>query len=246
MVGPKVQDLIQRDIDGQLTEREAAAFSAELKKNAAARRMKKEMEETVSSVIALRNFDVPPHLGNRIKASLRAAFPGDFAPAPARPAKQPRPWIRTSSIFAAGFALGLVVLFLTIRPDGNVNVSPATVSGSMVPQQQVVPIRFGATEGTVTLTQREGESEFAVRVNVPEGVMLRVEYNATLLSVTGVHGPSGKGGVLTVRDGRVESVGKGMQEFGMTVSAKGAGAALSVSIISRDRELYRKAIPIGA
>jgi hypothetical protein len=246
MVGPKVQDLIQRDIDGLLNGKESAALAAELKKSPAARRLKKELEGAVSSVVALRAFEVPPHLGNRIKSSLRAAFPGDFAPPPARPERRSRFWIRTSSVFAAGFALGLLALFVVVRPEGGGGVSPAGVSGSMVPQQQVVPIRFGATEGTVTLTQRESGSEFVVRVNVPEGVVLRVEYNAALLNVTGVHGPSGRGGVLTVRDGRVESVGKGVQEFGMTVAPKGAGAALSVSIISRDRELYRKAIPIGA
>jgi hypothetical protein len=154
--------------------------------------------------------------------------------------------MRTLAVFAGGFALGAVVFLLIGRPDQNGGVSPTTASGSLVPQQQIIPIRFGATEGTVTLTHREGESDLALRVIVPDGVVLRVEYNAMLLNVTGIHGPSGKSGVLTVRDGRVESVGKGMQEFAMTVSPRGAGAALSVSIISRDRELFRKAIPIGS
>jgi hypothetical protein len=247
MVAPKVRDLIQRDVDGLLSAQEAKTLASLLKRAGEAKRLHKDLTGLSASLMSLGSVAPPAHLATRIKAAVRTAYPADFAVAslPVRSSGRTGPWIRSVALFGAGFALGVVALLIIGRPEAANEVTATTASGSLVDQHEVVPIRFGGTEGNVTVARRDGETELSVRVTVPEGTVLRVDYNSTLVTVVGLHGPSGKSGILTVRDGRVETSGKGVQEFSVVVSPRATGAALAVSLVTGDREVFRKAIPIG-
>ena len=75
MIEPKLRQLINRDVDGELSDKERARLRESLRRNGPARRLHSELLALNSALASLPAAEPPVHLANRIRAAVHAGDP---------------------------------------------------------------------------------------------------------------------------------------------------------------------------
>ncbi|MBM4162020.1 MAG: hypothetical protein FJ217_13115 [Ignavibacteria bacterium] len=119
MIEQKYADLIQKEIDGVITDAEGRSLKDYLARNKEARRLREELQKTVERLKSVPQLDPPPYLKKHILNSLGVGQPVT-TPGPRlldRLAKafSHRLAPRYAIVFCSGFCLGIILLFLVLQ-----------------------------------------------------------------------------------------------------------------------------------
>jgi anti-sigma factor RsiW len=167
MVHDRTDELIQMDIDGELSPAEKAELQAALAADAGARESVDSYRVLARQLDALPRTDAPPSLAGNVMRALRMRLRESGPPSPAPFAQRRRNILWAAYAAAAGLILGLLAGPALMR-DAFRTVEPNRVSASVgladVSSWKVVDRRSASTAegGRVDLTVRRGAGDLAV------------------------------------------------------------------------------------
>lgn len=119
MIEKKYAELIQKEIDGVITDAEAQSLKAYLARNKEARLLREELQKTVEKLKSVPQIDPPPYLKKHILNSIGIARPETAAGVRLldRLAKafSHRLAPRYAIAFSSGFCVGMILLFLVLQ-----------------------------------------------------------------------------------------------------------------------------------
>jgi anti-sigma factor RsiW len=214
MLDERIAELIQADVDGELTASERDELEAVLKQSAEARRFREEMLQVARLMAELPLVNPPPGLTRRILDRIEL-------PSRTRWLVASTTWFRPASY---GLALAAGVL-IAVGIDQATPTGPADIQnlvGSMVRQGKELPqlatgrldIGSPGVEGRVLLKALDDDAwamEFAIDSAMP--VELTVELAAAGLRFGGFANPSTGVEVIEVSGGEVRIMTEGYHQF---------------------------------
>jgi anti-sigma factor RsiW len=250
MLDPKVNDLINRDIDGMLDEGERQKLERLLRRNAPARRLHRELEEVRHVLGSIREVDPPRHLAHRIRAAVHAGDPAVTAPRASREKGifsllRSRPTFRFVPSFVGGAVSGIILFVVLSTVLSDQEVSDHAAAGSLASQTETIPINAGGAEGSIAHQHNAGTSEVTLRVATPAGAVSRFEYNPANVRVESLRDADAPGGSVSLREGIVEIRGKGVQKCTLVLSPRIPGAGISYTLEKAEYVLFKAVITVG-
>jgi hypothetical protein len=246
----KNRELLNRDVDGAVTDTDRQQVQRLLKRSAEARRFHAELTRLSRLLSGVPEVDPPVHLANRI----RAAVHGQDAPVQSRArswreklialSHPPTP-LRYGSVFAGGLAAGLFLFMAFLQPLDRSSVPDSAAAGTVVGRAESITVAAGDASGSVRVMRLGGSSELAVRMTLNRGIVTRLSFDPSRIALKGIRGPETPSGSLTVREGVVELAGTGIQACTLDLVPRTAGATVAVSLMGPEGELLRKSIPVA-
>lgn len=220
MIEPQLKELINKDIDGQLTVDERARLGQSLRRNAKARTFHKELRGLATTLASVRPADPPRHLANRIRALVHAND------APALPVKaswrntlrsllHPPIMYRYFYAFAGGLLAGVCLLFVASQEGGPGSVGDAELTGTLVLEGRApgfvtgghIDVNTGAIKGAIETQFRSGLCLFRMNLQSPGAVTAYIQTDPSAVEVEAVRPSDNSGAQLTVHDGEIAVVG---------------------------------------
>src|SRR5271169_5385101 len=134
MTGEQLRELINRDVDGDLSPSEHRELAGALRRNASARRLHSENTALGAALSSVRQVEPPANLGNRIRADIRSRV---STPAPRKTwLESLREFVQTPSVlrygtvFTGGLVTGALLLLFLVHPQPAANVSGDAATGT--------------------------------------------------------------------------------------------------------------------
>lgn len=246
----RTRDLLNRDVDGVVTEADRLRVGRLLKRSAEARRVHAELTQLSRVLSGLPEANPPVHLANRI----RAAVHGQDAPVQPRMGTWREKWIalvhpptplRYGSVFAGGLLAGLMLFMAFLQPLDHASVPDGAAAGTVLGQGESITVAAGNASGSVRVMRLGTSSELAVRMTLNRGIVTRLIFDPSRIALKGIRGPETPSGSLTVREGVVELAGTGIQACTLELVPRTAGSSVAVSLMGAEGELLRKSIPVA-
>jgi hypothetical protein len=245
----KTKDLLNRDVDGAVTEADRQRVGRLLKSSAEARRFHAELTRLSSLLDGVPEAVPPVHLANRIRAAVHAGE------SPAHPRSgswrekmiallHPPTSLRYGSVFAGGLVAGVLLFMAFLQPLDNASVPDGAATGSILARTESINVAAGGASGSVRVVRLGGASELSIRITLARGIMTRFSFDPSRISLKGIRGPETPSGSLTVREGVVELAGTGVQACTLDLIPRTPGASVAVSLMAPEGELLRKTIPV--
>jgi len=246
MTAEELRELINREIDGDLSPSEQRRLTQALRRNPPARRLRTELKETASALASVRAAEPPVHMASRIRAEVRARA-ASFAPAgtPARAAAPGRgSWwasisaavlgtstVRYGAVFAGGLVAGALIFMLAVHPEPAPSVAGSAATGTLLAQSQSFPVNVPGTQGTVSAVTTETGKELTLRLNCSSATTTRLIYDPSRVKLENLSELQSAGGPVAVNNGVVEITGTGTQKCTLLFSGV-KDSRLSVQIAS--------------
>jgi hypothetical protein len=245
----KTRELINRDVDGTVSEAEHVRVQRLLKRSTEARQLHEELSHLQGVLSSVTEAVTPVHLQNRIRAAVHA---GDV-----QSAEKGRPWreaflslvhyptgLRYGSLFAGGLVAGVLLMLAFMQPVNSGAVPDESAAGSILARAETVDIVAGNASGSVRVMHMGSSSQVAVRVTLGHGIVTRLTFDPSRVTLKNIRGPETPSGSLMVRDGTVELSGTGIQTCTLELVSRTQGALLSVSLVAAEGELVRKTMSV--
>jgi hypothetical protein len=236
MPGKDTRELIQRELDGVLSEQERQELARLLEGDAEARRIRSDMQGLALTLNRVKEEDPPPSLKPAVMRAVEE-LEGRRARAGApRRALSRLKLPRVRFAFAAGLAAG-IVLFAGIEAiTPGLLVEEVGVRGTLAPEPPrtgEIPnlvLHAGSAECAVTFLPAGGDPTLLVRLETPEAAAVELTWTDELQAV-GVSRISGNAGEYEVRPGRVRIAAGGSSSVEVRFAGRAAvGAELSVRL----------------
>jgi hypothetical protein len=248
MIKEELRELAQRDLDGDLTEKEQQRLKTALRGSDAARREYDELKGLVKSLSSVKVVDPPPHLENRIRASLRgeerASNPFPSWLARIREAlDKPRPSMRFAAVFAGGLVVGALLLLVLDGPVRSWNVSDTDAAGSLAVQVGSIPIAAEGVKGTVNVARTPTGRDLTVNIISDSPAAVRFSYNPTQLTVSSVREIATSGGEMKIHAGLVEMTHSTLTHCAISFSSRG-DADVELVVVPATGQPFTTTIPI--
>lgn len=191
MPDPRLAELIQAELDGELTGSERAELGRLLLADPQARRLQGALRRTHAALTAVPDAEPPPGLRDEI---LRRAFPrsGDAASRPAGRGQGRAGPFRYAAIFAGGLLVASMAFYLS-GPDGT-GISPDDMAGTMAgggaygEPAGVATLEAGKSDARVRVFRSGGVTVLESTVSGVPGAVLEVSYDPETVRLTGVTG----------------------------------------------------------
>ena len=242
MTAEELRELINREIDGDLSPSEKRRLAQALRRNTAARRLQAELKQAATQLASLRAVDPPAHMAGRIGAEVRARA---AAVTHARDAVARRAswWesmsanvfgpsmVRYGSVFAGGLVAGALLFMLVVRPERAPVVPGNVASGTLLAQGESYPVNVPGAQGTVTALATENGKELTVRLSCTSATTTKLMYDPSRVKLENLSELQAAGGPVAVNNGVVELSGTGTQKCTLLFSGV-KDSKLSVQIAS--------------
>jgi|GEM_PF-4970082 len=223
MTGEQIRELIQRDVDGDLSPSERRAMDSALRRNAAARRLHAELKSLGTSLASVRQAEPPVNLGNRIRADVRSRI----APPPSR-----RSWIeslrnlvltptvlRYGTVFTGGLVTGALLFMFLIHPQPGAGVSGDAATGTLITNAESYSVDVQGAKGLLTAIPTESGKEVTLRIACAVPTTTKLSYDPSRVKLENVREFQSAGAPVVVNEGTVTVTGTGTQ--GCTLSFSG-------------------------
>ena len=136
MTGEQIRELIQRDVDGDLSPSERRALDSALRRNAAARKLHSELKTLGTTLASVRNAEPPPNIENRIE-SLRTLVRTPTV-------------LRYGTVFAGGLVTGALLFMFLIHPQPVAGVSGEAATGTLISNAESYSVDVHGAKGMLT------------------------------------------------------------------------------------------------
>ncbi len=248
----RTDELIQMELDGEISEAESAELDAALVADGEARASLESYRSLAREIERLARVDPPPLLATGVARAIRGRQ-AERAPrmAPPSPASRRRQWLFTGYAAAAGLILGLLATPLLMRTDAFRAASEpagaaASIGSAELSSWEVVDRRSVSTaNGTVALSVRRNRDRFAVEVAfaAPASAEAAISWDASRLSLLAFvrDHPAGP---LSVGEGRVAARLDADDRLTLVLASRGAPGSIHVEVngtraLSSDLSLER-------
>jgi len=226
MTAEELRELINREIDGDLSPSEKRQLAQALRRNPRARLLQSELKNVASALASVRSVDPPVHMAGRIGAEIRArAAASASVTAHARAAVDRRAswWepvrsvvlgpsaVRYGSVFAGGLVAGALLFMLLVHPQPAPSVSGAAATGTLLSQSESYPVNVPGAQGTVTAVPTENGKELTFRLSCTSATTTKFSYDPSRVKLENLREIQSTGGPVAVNDGVVQITGTGAQ-----------------------------------
>jgi hypothetical protein len=222
MTGEQLHDLINRDVDGDLSPSERRALTQALRRNASARKLHAEIKALAATLSSVRQVDPPAHLGNRIRAEVHSRI---------SPPHTRRTWVeslralvqtpsavRYGTVFAGGLVTGALLFMFLIHPQPAANVSGDAATGTLLTHSETFPVNVDGAKGTLTAIATETGKELTFRLTCGASTTTRLTYDPSRVKLENLREVQSAGGPVVVNEGVVEMTGTGSQKCTLSFS----------------------------
>jgi len=221
MTGEQIRELIQRDVDGDLSPSERRALDSALRRNAAARRLHAELRSLSASLGSVRQAEPPVNLENRIRADIRSRIPA--APARRSLVESLRTLVHTPSflrygtVFAGGLVTGALLFMFIVHPQPPATVPGDAATGTLIANGESIPVDVQGVKGTLTTIQTENGKEMTLRLACAAPTTTTLTYDPSRVKLENLHDVQSAGGAV-VNEGVVSVTGTGSQRCVLSFS----------------------------
>ena len=246
MTAEELRELINREIDGDLSPSEKRRLAQALRRNPGARRLQAELKQVGTHLASLRAVDPPAHLAGRIGADVRAraaALTAAGSHARTAVARRALMWessgsavfgqsmVRYGSVFAGGLIAGALLFMLILRPEPAPVVPGNAATGTLLAQSESFPVNVPGAQGTVTAVPTETGKELTLRLSCSSATTTKLMYDPSRVKLENLSELQSAGGPVAVNNGVVEISGTGTQKCTLLFSGV-KDSKLSVQIAS--------------
>ncbi|HUI09650.1 MAG TPA: hypothetical protein VL221_04930 [Bacteroidota bacterium] len=246
MTAEELRELINREIDGDLSPSEKRRLAQATRRNPQARRLQAELKQVHTALASVRAVEPPSHLAGRISAEVRArAAASASASAHAREAVERRAsWlgslggvvfgksmVRYGTVFAGGLVVGALAFMLLAHPEPAPSVPGNSAMGTLLAQSESFPVNVPGAQGTVTAVPTETGKELTLRLICSSATTTRLVYDPSRVKLENLSELQSAGGPVAVNNGVVEISGTGAQKCTLLFSGV-KDSKLSVQIAS--------------
>ncbi len=223
MTGEQLRELIQRDVDGDLSPSERRTLTGALRRNASARKLHAEFRAIGSALSSVPQVEPPLNLGNRIRADIRSRV--SAPPAGRTWLESLRAFVQTplavryGGVFAGGLVTGALLFMLLLHPQPTPIVSGDAASGTLLTHAETFTVDVQGAKGTLTAISTETGKELTFRLTCGASTTTKLTYDPSRVKLDNVREVQSAGGPVVVNEGVVEMTGTGSQKC--TVSFTG-------------------------
>ncbi len=216
MTGEQLHEMINRDLDGDLSPSEHRALEQVLRRNASARKLHAEIKAVASALSSVRQVEPPANLGNRIRADVRSRI----AAAPAarrtwtesfRAFIQTPSFIRYGTVFTGGLVTGALLFMFLIHPQSSSNLSGDAATGTLMTHSETYTVDVQGAKGILTALQTESGKELTFRLTCDASTTTKLSYDPSRVKLENVREVESAGGPVVVNEGVVQMTGTGPQ-----------------------------------
>lgn len=220
MTAEQIRDLIQRDVDGDLSPSERRRLSQALRRSTSARKLHAELVALRAELSLVRQAEPPVNLGNRIRADIRSRIS-----APARR----RTWmeslrslahtpttLRYGTVFAGGLVTGALLFMFVIHPQPASNLSGDVATGTLITHSETFPVDLQGAKGMLTAVPTETGKELTFRLMCGTQTTTKLTFDPSRVKLENVREVQSSGGPVVVNEGVVEMTGTGSQRCTLT------------------------------
>lgn len=210
MIEPRIEELIQHEIDGQNPPEESAQLSAILQSDATARAHFERLQAMAQEIHQVGLATPPIGLRDEIQHGIDASSPNWAA----RPPRRTRRAFSSREVlsFASGLAAGVVIFAILGRGfSPGESLDPATLGGSMVlnPHAAVMPVMDRRTIVSDDLRAEvlvRSDPDFVVAeldLRSPGQLDMVLEFDSSALALVGCERPAAEAGELLLGSDRL-------------------------------------------
>ena len=220
MTGEQIRELIQRDVDGDLSPSEHRTLSQALRRSASARKLHSELLALRTDLSSVRQVQPPVNLGNRIRADIRSRV---------TPPARRRTWreslralvhtpttLRYGTVFAGGLVTGALLFMFVIHPQPASNLSGDVATGTLLTHSETFPVDLQGAKGMVTAVPTETGKELTFRLVCATQTTTKLSFDPSRVKLENVREVQSSGGPVVVNEGLVEMTGTGSQRCTLT------------------------------
>jgi hypothetical protein len=220
MTGEQIRDLIQRDVDSDLSPSERRTLAQALRRSTSARRLHSELLALRKDLSSVRQVEPPVNLGNRIRADIRSRI---------TPQAPRRTWIeslraliqtpttlRYGTVFAGGLVTGALLFMFVIHPQPASNLSGDVATGTLLTHSETFPVDLQGAKGMVTAIPTEAGKELTFRLMCGTQTTTKLSFDPSRVKLENVREVQSSGGPVVVNEGVVEMTGTGSQRCTLT------------------------------
>jgi hypothetical protein len=216
MIEPKLKELLNREIDGELSATEHTRLEKTLLRNAAARKYQKGLRALANSLASVEPVEPPKHLANRIRAAVHA---NDVALAPAKSSWRvallellhPRSISRYVYVGAGSLVLCLILFLVISNENGPATVGDADLVGTLVLEGHVpgfadgerIDVNADVIKGNIETQFRSGLCLLRMNLQSPEPFTAVIQTDPSAVQVEAVRPSDNSGAQVTFRDGEI-------------------------------------------
>jgi anti-sigma factor RsiW len=211
MIQEKLADLIQREIDGELSSEERQTLREILESDSEARRLSDRLHELVRSLSSVAHAEFPADLRGSILRSIAASdVRREVEPEPRPPHRHRTPrWMPLQvRPFAAGLAAGVAVTALVLGISSRLQPDASSVVGTMRSQNEVdawkaigrLGLEADRTTGRADVWARDGARLLTLELRALEETEVVVEFDPPTWDLTSFERSRSDGAVQIGRD----------------------------------------------
>jgi len=222
MTEEQLRELINRDVDGDLSPSERRGLMQVLRRNASARRLHAEFSALGTALSSVRQVEPPANLGSRIRADIRSRI---GSPHPRRTwsetlasLMQAPTVLRYGTVFAGGLVTGAFLFLLLVHPQPAPNVSGDAATGTLLTHSESIPVNVDGAKGTLSAIPTETGKELTFRLTCSASTTTRFTYDPSRVKLENVREVQSAGGPVVVNEGVVELSGTGSQKCTLAFS----------------------------
>jgi hypothetical protein len=248
MTGEQLRELIQRDVDGDLSPSERRTLTGALRRNPSARKLHTELLAVGTALSSVRQVEPPLNLGNRIRADIRSRV--------SAPPGGERTWleslrafvqtplaVRYGGVFAGGLVTGALLFMLLLHPQPTPTVSGEAASGTLLTHAETFTVDVQGAKGTLTAISTETGKELTFRLTCGASTTTKLTYDPSRVKLDNVREVQSAGGPVVVNEGVVEMTGTGSQKC--TVSFTGVrDSRIAVQVACAGGGTFNKEIQV--
>lgn len=255
-----VEDLLQRELDGTLSDTEQESLSIHLASNLKDRELQKQLRTVVAAFREVPEVDPPASLRTHVMQTIRSQ-------AVAAPQAHSRRKLRFSGIFeifstrpAMSLAVGFAAGVLAVMPFTGQWASPDLVPGSQVagtiiadrawpsgPAVDQIEFADGSTYGSVRLEVLANRLIVSVEATSEEPIEIVTGYNMRKLWVSGLVSREPAQLTFFSREGSVKVAHSGSVKYLLAFDGGGDDIlAFNLKVVQGDRLLYSGELSTGA
>jgi hypothetical protein len=222
MTGEQLRELINRDVDGDLSPSERRELTGALRRNASARKLHAEIKALGTALSSVRQVEPPANLGNRIRADVRSRISAPphrrtwleslraFVQAPSV--------LRYGTVFTGGLVAGALLFMFLVHPQPPSNVSGDVATGTLLTHSETFPFDVNGAKGTLTAVSTETGKELTFRLTSGTSTTTKLTYDPSRVKLENVREVQSAGGPVLVNAGVVEMTGTGSQKCTLAFS----------------------------